>query len=53
VTSLASLVFGPSCCIKVWGPTIVENKRYNVSNIAKLTCSKGPFENIHENVPRK
>jgi hypothetical protein len=38
---------------KIEAPTIVENKRYNVSNIAKLTCSKAHFENIHENVPRK
>jgi hypothetical protein len=39
--------------MKVEALTIVENKIYNVSNIAKNTCSKGPFENIHENVPRK
>ncbi len=38
---------------KSWDPTIMENKRYHVCNIAKITCSKGPFENIHENVPRK
>jgi hypothetical protein len=38
---------------KIGAPPIVENKRYNVRNIAKLTCSKVPFENIHENVPRK
>jgi hypothetical protein len=48
LTSLASLAFGSSCCIKVGAFTIVENKRYNVSNITKFTCSKDPFENIHE-----
>jgi hypothetical protein len=48
VTSLASLAFGSSCCIKVGALTIVENKRYNVSNITKPTRSKDPFKNIRE-----
>jgi hypothetical protein len=40
MASLASLAFGSSCCIKVGAPIIMENKRYNVSNIVKLTGSK-------------
>jgi hypothetical protein len=52
LTSLPSLAFGFSCCIKGGAFTIVQNKRYNINNIAKLTCSKDPFENIHEKVSK-